>query len=102
MRLPIMCLAVLCGLGFIFGPQTVAEAKYHNHFSVNFSPIFAMPAPAYVVEPYPQYVERHVYMGPYGYPAYESVYVHPVPRVRYVYPSRPAFYSGFSFGFGFR
>ena len=105
MKLPIICLAALCGLGFIFGPQTSLEAKHHNHFSVNFSPVYSAPAQTYIVEQYPTYVEERVYMAPHGYayPSYsERVYVQPAPRVRYVYPQRPAYYSGFSVGFGVR
>ena len=71
MKLPVF----LCALGlaalFIATPNQSLEARHHNRFSFNIGAFF--PGPAYVVPaPQPAYVEKHVYMDPYGCPMNES------------------------------
>ncbi len=100
MKLSILCSVLLLTAFFVVGPKLSLEAKHHTHFSLNFGPLIS--TPGYVVEQqYPTYVEERVYVNPYGYypyPVRERVYVQPAPRT-YVYPSRPAVYTGFSLGF---
>ena len=99
MKLSFICTALVLALAFIVGPNLSLEAKHRNYFSFNFGgPAYAYAPPAVVV-PAPAVVEQRYYVDPYGYPCYDTVYVQPRPY--YVYP-RPAFYSGFSFGVGFR
>lgn len=103
MKLSFFCTAFVLAVALIAGPKFSLEAKHRNYFSLNFGPAFAYPPPAVVVQPsYPTIVEQRYYVDPYGYPSYNTVYVQPAPRAYYVYPPRPAFYSGFSFGVGLR
>lgn len=96
-----MCSILFLTFLFIVGPKFSLEARHHrSHFSLNFGPVFSGGPRTYVVERRPAYVEKHVYVDPYGYPYRERVYVHPARRT-YVYQERPACFSGLSFGFGF-
>lgn len=97
---------VLCTIAFaalfIVGHTPSLEAKHHNRFSFNIGTFFPA-GPAYVAAPaYPAYVEKRVYMDPYGYPMYESMYVPPRPYYQPVYVSPAPVWTGFSFGARFR
>lgn len=81
-------------LAALFIGGTQLEAR--SHFSFNIGPVFA--PPAYVVQPYPAYVQQRTYVDSWGYPYHrEAVVVQPAPAY---YPVAPQpFYS---FGFGWR
>jgi hypothetical protein len=103
MKSIIFCCTVLFASLFIIGHQHALEAKHHNHFSFNVGTYFPGYAPAYVARPYPPaYMERRVYMDPYGYPMGETVYVAPRPYCQEVIPYPAPVWSGFSFGARFR
>jgi len=92
MKFAALCSLFLLGALFL-GPTGSLEAKHRNYFSFNVGPMFA-PAPAYVVQPYPAYVEQRTYVDAWGYPYREAVVVQPAPQVVYAQP------APISFGFG--
>lgn len=98
----VLC-TVLFGSLFIVGSQGSLEAKHHNRFSFNIGTFFpGYAAPAYVPAYPQQYVERRVYMNPYGYPMQESVTVYPQPYYPAYYAAPQPVWTGFSFGARFR
>lgn len=103
MKLSVTFFAILFATLFIVGATPNLEAKHHNRFSFNVGTFFPSYSPGYVVRSYPpQYVEKRVYVDPYGYPIYESVYAAPQPYYRPLYACPPPVVSGFSFGASFR
>jgi hypothetical protein len=105
MKLTALFSVLLLTAVFAASPKSL-EARHHccggPRFALNVGSVLATPAPRYVVESYPTYVEEHVYVDQYGYPYRERVYVQPAPRAYYVYPPRPTIFTGLSFGFNFR